>query len=241
MTRDELLDLRPEDVRGRLNAAEVVHIANTLGAFWHYDYEASKQGKVGLHALLKSGRHSDGFFVSKILLESSNIREIMAKQMVMRLSEVLLCDVDYVIGIPDGATSLGESVAKILGTKVATMEKKDGRLVLVTEIEQQSTVLFVEDFCTRGTGFRKAVLEVLSKEPTASILPFDTVILNRGGMVRVVVSDTLSCRVLPVVEKRVKDWAADTVDPCPLCVLGSTPIKPKATDENWRSITTSQL
>ena len=37
-------------------------MAAMLGAFWSYDYEALKAGKPGMHALLKSGLHSEGLF-----------------------------------------------------------------------------------------------------------------------------------------------------------------------------------
>ncbi len=241
MNREELIALRPEEVTGHLNADEVVHMARVLGAFWSYDYVAAKQGKVGMHALLKSGRHSDGFFVSKILLEPVNVRQIMAKQMVMQLGKAGIFHTNYVIGIPDGATLLGQEVSKILETKCGIMEKDDGRLRLVTEIEPGALVLFIEDFCTRGTGFKEAVKVVLDAQPEAVIFPVDPVILNRGGLITIVVeADSRAYRVVAGVERRVQDWAADETEPCPLCAIGSLPIKPKVKDENWQTLINSQ-
>ncbi|MCR4327958.1 MAG: phosphoribosyltransferase [Patescibacteria group bacterium] len=232
-----ILALDPGEVDRPLTAPEVVYIAKTLGAFWEYDYAAANVGRVGMHAILKSKRHSDGFFVSRILLESDNICRIMADQIVMRLrSESIPCP-DCVIGIPDGATKLGRDVAKTLGVRKVEMEKLVGRLVLKDAIPDDASVLLVEDFCTRGTGFKEAVLEVKGKHPSVKVVPYDPVIINRGGLRDFEVEGVGRFTVLPVVERRVQDWEADE---CLLCPQGSTPIKPKETDANWRLINESQ-
>lgn len=235
----ELLKLKPGDIDRLLTPGEVIHIALTLGAFWRYDYGAAREGRFGKHAILKSKLHSDGFFISRILLEPENIRLIIADQIVrnLRHSKVLLPD--YVAGVPDGATKLGEDIARMLGSKDAVMKKSDGRISLVTEIEPSASVLLVEDFCTRGTGFKEAVNVVATSQPRAGIVPLDPVILSRGGTKVIIVENVGTFAVLPVVEWRVQDW--DPVKGCPLCDMGSVPIKPKETDESWRDITTSQL
>ena len=238
MNCTELLDLTVSQIGRLLTAVEVVHMAKTLDAFWAYDYEAQKAGRVGLHALLKSERHSDGFFVSKILLEPLNIRYIMSNQICMRLREMNIPQPDYVAGIPDGATKLGDEVTWMLGAKPARMEKSDGHICLVTPLNPGDKVLLIEDFCTRGTSFIEAVSEIKSQQPEAVILPYDPVIINRGGLKEVAVAGVGRFTVLPVVEQRVQDW--EPAD-CPLCKLGSRAIKPKATDENWRLLNCSQV
>lgn len=248
MVREELLGLHPSSLKRPgsiqlLTEEEVVYIAETLDAFWKYDYEAAKRGKVGLHAELKSMLHSDGFFVSKILLQYSNIRTIMADQQVMRFTQLGVPKPDWVAGIPDGATELGKEVAGLLGVKNAEMRKENGRIVLVSSIAAGETLLLVEDFCTRGTGFTEAVLGILSKQPAVKILPYELVIINRGGLSEIEIpaektrASKIVVKVVPVVNYRVNDWQPAE---CPLCKMGSTPIKPKATDENWRLIMTSQ-
>lgn len=237
MNREELLALEIKDIGRLLTPDEVVHMATTLGAFWSYDYEAAKAGRVGMHALLKSGLHSDGFFVSRIFLEPWNIRYIMANQIVLRLRRAILREPDYVVGIPDGATKLGEEVTWMLGAKPARMEKVEGRIYLTTTLEPGASLLLIEDFCTRGTGFIEAVKAVRENHPTVKVLPYDPVIINRGGLQELVVEEVGTFSVLPVVERRIQDWEADK---CPLCAQGSTVIKPKATDENWRTLLASQ-
>lgn len=239
LDRASLLALDPIVVDQRLTPEEVIHMATMLGAFWSYRYDRAST-KPGLHALLKSGLHSDGFFVSRILLEPSNIRCIIAEQMVMCL---VVTDVDrptHVAGIPDGATLLGETVADILGKPHLKLEKIEGRIVQAEPVPANSEVLLIEDFCTRGTGFAEAVLSILNsplRHPTATVARVNPVIINRGGLQAVSVEGEGSFPVLSVVNRRIQDWTAAE---CPLCQAGSKPIKPKATDENWQAIIHSQ-
>lgn len=242
MTKEELLGLSPDTLKRPsenrlLIGQEFVYIAQTLGAFWSFDYEAAKRGKIGMHAILKSKLHSDGFFVSRILLQYQNIKTIMADQQVMRFLQLGIPKPDWIAGIPDGATELGKEVAHSLGTRRAEMEKNEGKIALVSSIPADESLLLVEDFCTRGTGFTEAVLDIWSKQPRVRILPLELVLLNRGGLKEIVIKDKLTAQVVAVVNHRVKDW---TPLECPLCKMGSEPIEPKATDENWRLITSSQ-
>ncbi|OHA21018.1 MAG: hypothetical protein A2849_01780 [Candidatus Taylorbacteria bacterium RIFCSPHIGHO2_01_FULL_51_15] len=239
MTREELLFLEVKDIGRPLTAEEVIYMATTLGAFWSYDYEAAKAGRVGMHALLKSGLHSDGFFVSRIFLELWNIRYIMANQIMMRLRNMHVPQPDYVVGIPDGATKLGEEVTWMLGAKPAHMEKVEGRICLITPLEPGASLLLVEDVCTRGTGFIQAAESVLEQCSTTRIIACDPVIINRGGLQAVEVKGVGECSILPIVERRIQDWDPGKGE-CPLCALGSTAIKPKATGENWRTLLASQ-
>ena len=238
MGKKELLELKVLDVTDFLSAAELIHIAKTLGALWMYDYEAAARGKKGMHAILKSGYHSDAFFISRILLEPENIRRIISDQMAMRVSKFLKDFPDYVAGVPDGATRLGEDIAEIFGAQVAQMEKIDGRMSLKTVIEPGKSLLFVEDFCTRATGFIEAVQVADLAQPEVIILPYDPVILNRGLLKNIEIEKRGYFSVVSIVDWPVNDWPADN---CPRCQDGSKPIKPKETDENWGLITTSQL
>jgi len=237
MSKEELLELAHQDIGHRfLKGYEFLSMAKTLGAFWQYDYEAKERGRLGMHALLKSGQHSDGFFISRILLEPENIREIIAHQMVMRIEEAEVPIPDYVAGIPKGATELGFSVSTIMGTEHARMEKIGGRIKLTQCINPGDSILLVEDFCTRGTGFAEGVAAIKEAAPGARILQYNPVIVNRGGLEKVS-TEFGDFRILPIVEMRIQDWDPEI---CPLCKAGSVAIKPKETDENWVAINNSQ-
>jgi orotate phosphoribosyltransferase len=133
---------------------------------------------------------------------------------------------------------LGQDVASFMYvSNIAEMKKENGRISMISVIAPDETLILVEDFCTRGTGFIEAVSEIVSKQPKVKILPYELVIINRGGLNEIEVKGIGTFKIVAVATHRVNDW-----DPseCPLCKMGSIPIKPKATDENWRDITTSQ-
>lgn len=241
LDRDGILALDPNAVDRRLTAEELIHMAKQLDAFWAYNYEAAAAGRLGHHALLKSLLHSDGFFISRILLKPENVRRIMAMQMVMLLKASGLPLPTHVAGIPDGATELGEMVNEILGTKYVKLEKIDGKIVLVDEVPADAILWLIEDFCTRGTGFAETVAAVLESafySPKAWVLPVNTVLLNRGGLKDVSVPGHGNFPVMAVVEHRINDW--DSAKGCPLCDKGSTAMKPKVDDATWQMFIHSQ-
>jgi hypothetical protein len=238
LSKEQLISLDPKDAPLFINDEGIVYIAKELGAYWQYDYEAAKKGRVGYHAELKSILHSDGFFVSKILLQYPNILEIVASQLVYRYRYHRFPRPEWVAGIPNGAKELGKKVARMMGAEFAQMEKVDGKIKMITDLPPFVTLLLVEDFCTRGTGFREAVTEIRSQQPSTIFLPYELLILNRGRLSAVVVEDAGSFLVVPAAYYPVADWDKSE---CPLCKIGSIPIKPKETDENWKLITSSQL
>lgn len=237
LTKEEILSLSPASIDKWISDEEIVYIARTVDAYWQYDYEAADQGRVGYHAELKSLRHSDGFFVSKILLQYENILDIIAKTLVRRYEYNGFPRPDWVVGIPDGATKLGEKVAEYMGAKIAEMKKIDKKIVMEGWIPSSETLLFVEDFCTKGTGFKEAVRSVIAKQPFVKLLPYELAILNRGRLSGILVEGVGPFIIVAGAYYPVNDWDAAE---CPLCKLGSKLIKPKATDENWKIITTAQ-
>lgn len=242
MTKAELLLLDPYKFISRmLSAEEVIHIAEILGAFWRYDYAAANLGKPGKHALLKSGLHSDGFLISKILLEPDNIRRIMAFQLQLRFLKENVAWPDYLVGIPDGATKLAKDLGDVMGVEVVEMKKTDGRITIIGSLSYGSNLLPVEDFCTKGTGFKETVIEIKRKYPDVKILPYEMVIVNRGGLREIVVDGIDTFSIIPVAEYQIKEWDSDS-EKCELCrKYGSVAIKPKVSEESWKEITTSQL
>ncbi len=240
MNQDEILGIRPNSIKRMLSPEEILHIFKTLGAFWSYDREAAKNGFVGMHAELKSGRCSDGFLNFKEILKYENIRQIFSHQIILNILRLLHSDnkPDYIAGIPDGATRMGEDICEALSVKNLKMAKANDRILPTADIKPGSIILLVEDFCTRGTAFINAVEGIKWAQPDAVILPFYPVIINRGGMGNIFIEELGKFDIVPLVNHRINDW-----DPgeCPLCKLGSERIKPKVNEENWVKITTSQI
>lgn len=222
-----------------MTGKEIVYIAAVLESFWNYDYEALKQGRPGFHALLESSLHSDGFFDSGAMLASFNIRLIIAGQITSKIRQFRIKKPDWVVGIPNGATALGKQVAARLGVRCAKLIKENGSVILVSDIASGETLLLVEDFCTIGTGFKETVREIIFKQSKAIILPFEMVIINRGGLKEFKIEGMGNFKIIALaIGQRVNKWEAKE---CPLCRAGSEPIKPKATKENWRLLTTAQM
>ena len=147
--------LDPRYFTRKLSGEEIIYLAKAFDACWEYDYQAAVKGKIGRHAILKYGSHSDIFFNSKIFLANDNIREIITRQLVMRYRLQPSAErPDWVVGIPDGAAELGKDVARILKSRPAVMTKENGLMKLESRIGAYESVLMVEDLCTRGTGLK---------------------------------------------------------------------------------------
>jgi orotate phosphoribosyltransferase len=252
MTKEDILD-NPEILFPcRLfSAKEVFHIAKVTGAFWQYDYKKTiNDGVVGLHAELKSGLHSDAFFVSRVLLEERVLQKAFAEQFLILLLIAFNRNQAYeglfarkkvkrpkwIAGIPTGATQLGKDLAEMMHVKNAEVIKKNGKIEVITSIPKGESLLLVEDFCTRGTGWKEAVSNLVKNQPEVEIVPFAPVILNRGKLEKIE-TEIGDFKIIPIVNHEISSWEPKD---CPLCEMGSTAIKPKKTDENWQMITSSQ-
>jgi orotate phosphoribosyltransferase len=235
--KQSLLDIHPQEVNRLLTSQEILHIFKELGGFWKYDYEAGLNGKPGYHALLKSGNHSDGFLNSKQVLKYPNICHIMAGQLLRAWKRIRSPSPSKIAGIPTGATALGESLAYRLELDTVEMEKTAGKIKIVSGLTPGDSLLLVEDFCTKGTGFKEAVTSIKSKFPDTEILPFELVIINRGGLAKIKTKHGVF-QIVSLADHRINDWSPPV---CPLCkTYGSKPLEPKKNQENWELITTSQ-
>lgn len=241
MGKGGLLALRPIHwgIRSMsLSPEEALYVARTLGAFWQYDYKAQRDGRPGLHAVLNSGRHSDGFIDFSIISNYENILQMIAYWLSHAFSQLKL-PVDHVIGIPNGGTALAKQISSELGLdQELLLEKEQGEIRLAKPVPPGARILLVEDCLTMGTAFARAVQVILANQPKAEILPVVLAFLNRGGLKQIEVEALGSIRIIRLVDYFMQDWAPNN---CPLCMLGSEPIKPKATSENWRRITSSQI
>jgi len=239
MSAEDLISVNHEDLSGTcLGAEEIIHIARMFNFFWEYDYKAAREGKVGLHAVLKSGLHSDGFIAMKMLLKIPNIRELLAYQLALQYGIHVRNIPDSLIGIPDAATDLARDLGKILGVRAIGAAKVDGNIVISDPIENDEFVLIIEDVTSSGTGFREVVTKITQANPNAIILPYELVLFNRGGLKELSFGARNNFSIISVAERKMLTWSPQE---CPLCKRGSCAIKPKATEENWQAITTSQL
>lgn len=238
MDKKQLLEVEPRYINKRLAATEILHVFRTLGGFWNYDYEAAYNRRAGYHALLKSGKHSDGFLNSHTVLQHDNWCMILAQQMVWMWESLKLNTPTQIVGVPTGATKLGLNMAFLMGTRGVKMEKERGKIqTLGKSIYPSVSTLLVEDFCTNGTGFTEAISLLKDSISLLYLLPYAPVIINRGGK-RTIETEEGDFQIFPLADFKIEDWEEDE---CPLCqTYGSLPIKPKESEENWEILTHSQ-
>lgn len=229
LSKDDLLSLNPAEIKWVLAAEEVLYLFGSLDGFWSF-----KEGNP-YHAKLKSGRCSNGFFFSDIVLRHDNLCQIMANQLAQRYIRSGLQKPGKVYGIPKGAKKLGDFVADALNVSRGTMVKNpDDTFTFMDLPETGESALFVEDFCTRATAFRLAENQFFEVAPMAEVIPFELNILNRGGL-RSIETERTRYGISALVEHRIDDFEPGQAT-CKMCAAGSIPIPPKATEENWSLI-----
>jgi len=234
-SRNDLLNINPFLINELLTADELLYILKTLDGYWTYNYEAAKLGNVGLHARLKSLNHSDQFLYSKAALRHDVICQLMARQLKMLWNH---SKPDWIAGIPDGATTLGQMTGMLMGVKVANLVKENRVIKCLTKLRAGDTVLLVEDFCTKGTGLKEAVLDIKLKNPEVVFIRKELVLLNRGGLTHVSVPDMGDFEILSLIKHCINDWLPEE---CPMCRdFKSDVIEPKSKPENWDIIRHSQ-
>lgn len=207
LNKEEIVNLKPETVLRKITIEEFFHILETLNSLWLYS-----EGDL-YHAKLKSGLCSDGFINLKEVLKTyPNIRKIIAYQLQLlireKIKEGLLPFPYYVAGVPSAATELGNEVAVMLGAEIAHIVKdKNGKIRFLTKIPKGKSVLLIEDICSKATGISETIRNAHSHNfaNIKAIIPFEFVILNRGGLSDFTVNG-VKFEIIPVFEKRINEY-----------------------------------
>jgi orotidine-5'-phosphate decarboxylase len=172
------------------------------GALWIHDGNMKRP-----HALLTSGKHSNGFFNSRLVI----VDEAMLLEAAQDLVELFMQNggdiekVDRVVGPQTGATKLAELVSNVIGEKrgrpcawASPAKHEDGgkksmifddpdRKVLPNE-----RLLLCEDVLTTGGSVELTIDACLACASGVTVLPFILVLVNRSGKEKV--SSTEKCR-----------------------------------------------
>jgi orotate phosphoribosyltransferase len=218
---------------------EMVAIFKAFDAFWQYEGspEASKP-----HALLKSGLHSNGFIMSKTVLEYPSLCMIFAHEMLKvveyRVHHDNLRRIGFVACSAYSAINLGFCLAFILGQKydipvrhVIVEKDKDGNPTIIRGgIDSESIGLVINELMTTGKGStwetRQAVLKSNGDNPSPKVKEPAFVLIHRSKDL-----------ILPDLTKVAWVFHFDienfTPEECPYCKAGSKAIKPKVGD-NWK-------
>ncbi len=205
------------------------------GAIWTYEGPARPDAP---HALLASGRHSNGYVnVGEYLRNNPGRRREFASHLIE------LVPVDHrtftcVTGADTSSTELAADVAMFEGAMHIKMIKGSdatGNQQLWASDNQitchQDCILQVEDLITTAMSARK-VREGIKLAPnclTKNFFPQLLVIVDRSDPDRPV-EMVENSRVFSLLRLEIRDF--DPQD-CPYCRVGSKAIKPKEGD-NWR-------
>jgi orotate phosphoribosyltransferase len=213
---------------------EWIEVYQQKGALWIHD-----GNPVRPHALLTSGKHSNGFFNSRIVISDEVLLNEAASDLLELLNntgEAEGIPIHVVVGPQTGATKLAELLSKEIslsytgeGCSWASPAKKEteGKKSMVFSEEElwimpDEYVLLCEDVLTTGGSVELADKAVTDAGGIA--LPLILTLVNRSGLKMIG-----GKMIIALIDHPMPMWESDE---CPLCKGGSEAIRPKG-EENW--------
>jgi len=233
---DGLRWLKPEEIVVPLNDDAIKHILSLCDAFWAYDYMYEGNPKKP-HALLTSGKHSDGFVDVLRALRFTNLCRIFANQMVDKLNQFLLEQghqdkkIAWVIGSDHAGATLSHTVATILNVQHDFTEKGPDKTQLWSRfpIGPDELVLQVEELI-RTTSTLEAVRRGIRQgnDPNrVQFMPCVMTLVHRSP-----IYTFEDAPILHLLHLDIQVW--DDKEHCPLCAAGSEALRPK---HDWLKLT----
>ncbi len=206
------------------------------GALWTHDGNPKRP-----HAFLTLGKHSSGFFNSRLVVSD----EVLLRDAASDLLELFanqggdFTKVNGIVGPQTGATKLAEYISDQICTfsrdgvcfwASPAKSKYEGPKSLIFSHEDLcllpcESILLCEDVLTTG-GSVDLTADAVSNAG-GIILPFILVLVNRSGL-----TEVSGRKVIALIDRPMPMW---TPDECPLCKKGSKAIRPK---DNWVRLNT---
>lgn len=235
---DELEDLFSESFADRrMTQAEFEHMAALCGSVWRYSGDPTRA-----HAILTSGKHSDGFIDTLVMLTRPNICEVMAVELAKRLIAEVPASrptLGWVVG-SDHASAVFSQLVTLHMQGLFGYPRYDFTEKGVNEvgieiqrwerhvIKPEELVMNVEELVSTSTTFMRvrAGIRRFHSHPI-QFVPIVAVLVNRSG-VEEIEGDRL---VSPFV------FSFNTHPPndCPLCAAGSPAIDD--VKKHWAQLT----
>jgi len=202
-------------------------------ALWLHDGNPKRP-----HALLTSGKHSSGFFNSRLVIPDEVLLRDAAADLLGLFARAGgdVSEVQGVVGPQTGATKLAELVSDQIMANTRgdcfwaspAKSEKDGVKSMVFTDEGRSllphrTILLCEDVLTTGGSVDLAITAVTSAG--GIVLPFILVLVNRSGLV-----EANGKKIVALIDRPMPTW---TPEECQLCKQGSEPVRPK---DNWAKL-----
>lgn len=212
----------------KIKEISVEKILEVCEAIWIYK---GKQGEP--HALLTSGKHSDGYINLNRVLQFPNLCKLLAKKLIELLEKekILKEKIDAIFSSSFGAITFGYEVARQLGVMFVFTEKKenDQKWTGRFELPEGTRILQVEEIITTLGTARKVKEALLSVNPNVKFVE-----VNRKTVVATIlwrpekICEDSEYIVIPLIKKEIHVWEPQE---CPLCKKGSIALRPK---ENWK-------
>lgn len=211
-----------------------------LGALWKHDGNPKRP-----HALLTSGKHSDGFVNCELVLESPQLLRQAAVILANRLNTRGMRAhgiIDRVVGPAMGAITFAHELAfeisqlqhrKNCLRGYTEKSEQGGKSVMVfgrTKVKKGEYILCCEDVFTTGGSVAQTIKAVV--DAGAIALPWIPVLVNRSDAT--MLGDKV---IIALVTVPMQTWASQ--EDCLLCQAGSEAIRPKGGEngENWARLT----
>ena len=226
---------------------KILEKLKSIGVIWKHSGNPTEQ-----HALLASGKHSDGFINLSILSTHPRVMKEMTTELAhkldvalesyssqgQRLSPLVDPKGKWIIGSAMGAITIAAQIAELTNLRAAYTEKtEDGKMSFdrfVSEIGDIEHIFVVEDVMTTGSTTRKTLQALLDADPDLlmKVKNHLGVLINRSGKSEIrfdsdyegELSWSIQMPIISVADVNFNVW---TPEECPLCKKGSKVLKPK--------------
>jgi orotate phosphoribosyltransferase len=202
-------------------------------ALWIHNGNAKRP-----HALLTSGKHSNGFFNSRLVIPDEVLLRDAASDLLELLGnsdEIDGFEVDIVVGPQTGATKLAELISGLLPdwgcscrwASPAKNEQQGQKSMIFSDADLRrlpgSMVLLCEDVLTTCGSIDLTATAVTNAG--GIVLPVILALVNRSGL-----TEVDGKNIIALIDRPMPMW---TPDECPLCKVGSEALRPK---DNWAKL-----
>ncbi len=239
MGKKEFLMAVNENPRA-LTGEEVQLCLEGADAFWLYN---GKPDSHVSHALLTSGKHSDGYVnVGGALKEFIGFQRAIAMSLLYLLPGSWDDCFTHIVGADTSSTALAGDIAEIAGAShicMIKMEDRQGKRQAYHpdngDLKEGDLILHIEELITTSSSALEVRKGIRSRSSVpVRFVPFLPVVVDRSNPDDRVLKVEDS-QVISLVQLNIRNFDPGPAA-CPYCAAGSKAVRPKE-GENWRLLT----
>jgi orotate phosphoribosyltransferase-like protein len=229
-------------VLSNMSSEEILHIIKLAGGFWRHNCDPKAP-----HAVLRSGKHSDGFIALPEALKYVAINNLFASLLVIKIKAQNSGQIDWVVGSDHSAATLSYAVASRLSkehlhndvkhdfTEKAEVGGKEVQKWSRHVIGRHERVFHLEELCTTNLTLLRVRTGIASFHPSYPVnyVPVIGMAVNRTG------SDNYEgVKIASLVDVKFKEYDVKNGEECKLCKGGSEPLENvKKSAATWAKLT----